>query len=71
MKAPKEKSEKEGKYSGSVVDCFTSIYNIKSFSMESRENRKRKLGSGDISGKDIKLSWLKSLMDILGLLNTN
>ncbi|MDR1494912.1 MAG: ABC transporter ATP-binding protein/permease [Rickettsiales bacterium] len=64
MKASREKSEKEGKYSGSVVDCFTSIYNVKSFSMESRENIKRKLESGDILEKDIKLSRLKSLMDI-------
>jgi ATP-binding cassette subfamily B protein len=55
-KAAREKSEKEGKYSGSVVDCFTSIYNVKSFSMESQESEKRRLESSDILKADIRLS---------------
>lgn len=64
MRASRNKSGAEGKYFGSVADCFTSIYNVKSFSMESREETERMAESTNILNKDIVLSRFKSLMDV-------
>jgi ATP-binding cassette subfamily B protein len=69
MRASYEKSGTEGKYFGSLVDCFTSIYNIKSFSMESREEIDRKIESANILNRDMGLSRLKSLMDIFNFIS--